>query len=49
MTLEQVIEMLKVEYERAQKLKYVQKPLAYALYQVWKKADKAERKRNYER
>ena len=48
MTLEQAIEMLKIEYERAQKLKYVQKPLAYALYQVWKKADKCRKEKNYE-
>lgn len=40
MTLEQAIELLKQEYERAKALKYVKKPLAYALYQVWKIADK---------
>ncbi len=39
MTLEQAIEMLKTEYERAKKLEFVLNPLAYALYQVWKKAD----------
>lgn len=39
MTLEQAIELLRKEYERAKKMKYVQRPLAWALYQVWKKAD----------
>ena len=39
MTLEQAIKMLETEYERAKKLKYVFNPLAYALYQVWKKSD----------
>jgi hypothetical protein len=40
MTLEQAIEMLKSEYERAKKLDFVINPLAYALHQVWKKADR---------
>ena len=40
MTLEQAIELLKKEYERAQNMEYVQKPLAWALFQVWKVADK---------
>lgn len=40
MTLEQAIELLKTEYKRAESLEFVQKPLAYALFQVWKKADK---------
>ena len=40
MTLEQAIELLKKEYERANNMDYVQKPLAWALHQVWKEADK---------
>lgn len=40
MTLEQVVELLQKEYERAKKMKYVQKPLAWALYHTWKKVDK---------
>lgn len=40
MTLEQAIGMLKTEYERAMKLDFVINPLAYALHQVWKKADR---------
>ena len=41
-TLEKAIKMLEVEYERAKKLKYVQKPLAWALYHVWKKVDETK-------
>ena len=37
MTLEKAIKMLEAEYERAKKLEWVHNPLAYALYQVWKK------------
>lgn len=40
MTLEEAKELLDEEYERAQELEYVINPLAYALHQVWKKADK---------
>lgn len=43
MTLEQAIELLRKEYERAKNMEYVKKPLAWALFQVWKKAD-AERR-----
>ena len=39
MELEEVKEMLDEEYERAQRLEYVNNPLAYALYQVWKKVN----------
>lgn len=45
MTLEQAIELLRKEYERAKNMDYVKKPLAWALFQVWKKAD-AERSGN---
>ena len=38
-TLEKAIEILKAEYERAKNMKYVQKPLAWALYYTWKKVD----------
>ena len=51
MTLEDAIEMLKTEYEKAKKQKYIINPLAYALYQVWKEADsiKEEKQREYNR
>lgn len=40
MTLVKAINLLKTEYERACKLDYVHDPLAYALYVVWKVADR---------
>lgn len=40
MTLENAIELIKVEYGKATDSHYVHNPLAYALYQVWKKADR---------
>lgn len=40
MTLENAIELIKAEYEKATDSNYVYNPLAYALYQVWKKADR---------
>ena len=40
MTLEKVTKMLKAEYEKAKNLSFVRNPLAYALYKVWKVADK---------
>lgn len=45
-TLEQAIRMLETEYERAKNLSYVRKPLAWALYQVWKKIDAKEVQRD---
>lgn len=39
MNLDYAIELLKEEYERACQLEWVQNPLAYAVYQVWKKVD----------
>ena len=45
MTLAKAIEMLVKEYERAKHIEYVQKPLAWALFQVWKQADKEEKKK----
>lgn len=40
MTLKKAINLLKAEYERANGLAFVRKPLAYALYQVWRLVDK---------
>lgn len=40
MTLEKATKMLKAEYEKAKNLSFVRNPLAYALYKVWKVADK---------
>lgn len=43
MRIETAEKMLREEYERAKKLEFVRNPVAWALYQVWKKAD-AEQK-----
>lgn len=40
MSLEKAIKLLQQEYDRVSRLAYVKNPVAYALYQVWKKADK---------
>lgn len=45
MTLEEAKKLLDEEYERAKRLDFVINPLAYALYQVWKKVDKKRREK----
>ena len=45
MSIEQAIKELKKEYERAKNLSYVHNPVAFALYAVWKKADRAKVKK----
>ena len=40
MTLDKAKKLLEEEYEKAKKLEFVKNPMAYALYQVWKKADR---------
>ena len=49
MTLDNAIKTLKTEYEKAKRLEWVHKPLAYALYQVWKKANYLEKDRSVEK
>ena len=39
MTLDKAINLIVIEYERAKHMDYVEKPLAFALYQVWKIVD----------
>lgn len=39
MRLKTAIKLLETEYEKVKKLEWVHNPLAYALYQVWKKVD----------
>ena len=46
MTIERAIKMLEEKYERAKKMDFVKRPLAYALYQVWKKVDRAKEERH---
>ena len=40
MTFDKAIKLLEEEYEKAKKLEFVRRPLPYALYRVWKMADK---------
>ena len=40
MTIEKAIERLREEYEKAKATAYIFNPLAYALFQVWKEADR---------
>ena len=40
MTLDKAKKLLEEEYEKAKKLEFVYNPTAYALYQVWRKADR---------
>lgn len=39
MKIETAIKLLLQEYERAKKLEWVRDPVAWALHQVWRKAD----------
>ena len=41
MTLEDAIELLRSEYEKAKRTKYVINPLAWALYHTWEKVHKS--------
>lgn len=45
MTLEQAKKMLEEEYERAKKLEWIERPLAYALYHTWRRAEIEERRK----
>lgn len=49
MTIEKVIEHLKAEYESAKKKSFVAKPMAYALYSVWRAVDLTEKRRKLPR
>lgn len=40
MSLNEAIQMLEAEYEWAKQQKWIVNPLAYALHEVWKRADK---------
>ena len=46
MSFDEVIELLKLEYEKAKTLKFVQRPLPYALYKTWKIVDKKRGMKN---
>lgn len=49
MDIETAIKKLREEYERARNLEYIRNPLAYALFQVWKLADKNPERTNMPR
>ncbi len=50
MTLKDAIKLLEAEYDKAVKLKgYVNKPIAYALYNTWKIVDEKEKGRSKRR
>lgn len=40
MTFEKAVRLLENAYQQAKQLEFVRNPLAYALYKVWKIADK---------
>ena len=42
MDIDRALKLVKVKYEAARKVSYIRKPLAYALYQVWKLVDQKE-------
>ena len=42
---QKAIKMLAEEYRKAQTMAFVHKPMAYALYQVWKYFDEHEKPR----
>lgn len=42
MTFEKAVFLLQKQYEKAKRSPFVKKPLAWALYQVWKIADKED-------
>lgn len=45
LNIDNVIELLKVNYEKSEGYKYVKKPLAHALYNTWKQINAVERAR----
>lgn len=42
MLLKTALKMVEEEYEKAKKQDWIYNPLAFALYQVWRKADRAK-------
>ena len=43
MTIDKAIKLIVQIHEKARKMPHIKKPLAYALYQTWKIADREER------
>ena len=46
--VEKAVEMLQEEYSKAKQQAYIRKPMAYALYETWKKFDEMEKVRGEE-
>ena len=46
MTIDKAKKLLDKEYERAKNLAFVHNPIAYAIYKVWKKADRERSKKD---
>lgn len=44
-SLEEAINMLREEYEQAEEMEFVSKPVSYALYQTWTRMDEIEQDR----
>ena len=49
MTMNDVIILLGKNYTRALTLKFVRKPLSYALFQTWHEVDRKEKERHEQR
>lgn len=43
MTLQKAIRLLEKEYEKAKNLTFVRNPLAYAIYQIWRIAEREDK------
>ena len=41
-----IFKLLEIEYDKAKKCKHIKKPLAYAIYEVWRRVDGREKERN---
>lgn len=44
--LQNVFKLIEIHYDEAKKCNCIQKPLAYAIYEVWRKVDRREKARN---
>lgn len=44
--LQNAFKLIEIEYDKAKKCKHIRKPLAYAIYEVWRRVDGREKERN---
>lgn len=47
-SLQDIYKLIEIEYDKAMRCEQVRKPLAYALYEVWRRVDKREKERGEE-